>query len=147
MMEPSDQELLSAYADNELGRDELAYVTRRLSESEEWREELAHLQRMKTSLRALPQARLPADVRSALLDVADRRPLSARLRPAWAWSATVAAAAALAVVLLRPIERAPEPLSLEPLMAAHLRYETESAFHAGAARAARYTAYVKSVDR
>jgi anti-sigma factor RsiW len=121
------EDLLSAYADDELGVDERAAVEARLAESAEWRAILGEVEETRAMLRGLPVREAPpaawastlatveADAQPRDVDAQDPAPpvpiSRARRRTAVVWKAAagVAAAAVVAAVILVPTRSSSRP--------------------------------------
>jgi anti-sigma factor RsiW len=122
-MEPMEPEVLSAYLDDELTVAERVAVEARLSDSAEWRAELAEVQVARDALRALPERDAPAGFWESITaaaaaaddeqDAAAAAPPDApvvtldaarsRRRRAWGWlAASAAAVAAIVAVVVIP---------------------------------------------
>lgn len=118
------EERLSAYVDGELAGDELKLVEGLLAESAEYRQLLAELQELRTSLRALPRYDLPVDFHTRIVGRIDeiaaspsqepvlRASQKSKSRP---WRSVFLAAASLAaVVVFTVMLRPPTPSSDVP---------------------------------
>jgi len=117
-MNPSDEELLSAYLDGELTADEQARVERWLAEDSGYRQLHEELRALRQHIETLPMARLPADFRETVLSAAERQMVApkrstAAMQPAplpdgrrWVrplmWTGLIAAAALLVMIFSPP---------------------------------------------
>lgn len=118
------EERISAYADGELTGDELKLVESLLAESAEYRQLLAELQELRTSLRALPRYDLPVDFHTRVVGRIDEIAASPSQEPvlrasqkskARPWRSVFLAAASLAaVVAFTVMLRPPTPSSDVP---------------------------------
>lgn len=77
-MNPTDEELLSAYLDGEVTADEQARVERRLAEDAGYRQLHDELRALRQHLESLPIARMPADFSQTVLEAAERQMVAPR---------------------------------------------------------------------
>lgn len=126
--------LLSAFVDGELNGEELSRVNAHLEACASCREEVRSLRATKRLLAGAPRRAMPPELVAAIEARLDRprssfawlRGLSAAPRY-WAPAGALAAAAVLMTVWTHVLDRDPDQyVPLEPLLAAHARYQAES---------------------
>ena len=133
-MNHEDGVLLSALADGELTGAEAARVEAHLLGCAPCRAELQSLRAMKSLLAAAPRRAMPPELVAAIESRLGRRatPWALLQRFAavpryWAPTAALAAAAVAMTLWVHVLDRAPDQyVPLEPLLAAHSRYQAES---------------------
>ncbi len=76
MTEPVNEELLSAYLDDEVTPDERALVEQQLGQSAAWRQCLEEMRSLRASIRALPRFKLNRNLDARVLAEAERQVLS-----------------------------------------------------------------------
>ena len=126
--------LLSAFVDGELSGEELSRVNAHLEACASCREEALSLRATKRLLAGAPRRAMPPELVAAIEARLERpKPPFAWLRGFtaapryWAPAAALAAAAVLMTVWTHVLARDPDQyVPLEPLLAAHARYQAES---------------------
>lgn len=126
--------VLSAYVDGELGGEELSRVKAHLDGCGSCRAEAAALRATKRLLSGAPRRAMPPELVAAIEERLDRArsPFAwirafARTPRYWAPAAALATAALLVTTWVHVLQRDPDQyVPLEPLLAAHARYQAES---------------------
>lgn len=139
-------QLLSAHLDGELSADESARLASHLDGCPECRVELEGLRRAKHMLSAAPRRALPPEL---IADLSERFARPTFMDRVYAWRRSprvMAPAGALATLALAAaswfVWQSREPdqyVPLEPLLAAHSRYEAESLVPQGSLVASSYS--------
>lgn len=135
-------ELLSAYIDGELDKIEQERLNAFLAKSADGRQELEKVLHMKSLLASSPPVKAPEDLldfleEKALEKMNEPRPFTAPVWR-WAWATSFASLVIMAGVWIG-VRRTPQTISLETLLAAHVRHNAGVGLHQSVIRASQYT--------
>ncbi len=133
-MKHEDAVLLSAWVDGELNAEEKTRVQRHLESCAACRAEVTELRAAKRLLASAPRRAMPPELVAAIEARLERRPgplawlkSFAGAPRYWAPTAALASAAVLLSLWFHVLDRDPDQyVPLEPLLAAHARYQAES---------------------
>jgi anti-sigma factor RsiW len=127
-----EYELLSAYIDGELNKDELHEVNSFLGSSTEARQELEKLLQVKSFLHAVPQQAAPLDflddLEARAQEITEQKAPRVYALPVrtWLWSGSLAAAACAAIVLYMGMKTPAHAVPLDVLMEAHTQVTSDT---------------------
>ena len=148
MLDTQESELLSAFIDGELNGSELARVQTCLNESAEWREALERLKGAKSLSFGLPRLSAPADLLDAIEAQVRHRTEPAGMvgwfRSPWSYAGSLAAAAAVVLLVGRQVFIGPRQIPLDTLLAAHTHSANATLLEDNLSSASDYSSLIKT---